>query len=255
MRRGRGCCQERSGGPGSRQAAIRTPSPALRAPRGSLCLFALQLAEVLSSFSHNITEIQTSLGSLSSELGKDRDQVHEDRRSVVLTFLWVRVGQDALLSRPRGLRRHWPAFSLVLAGCWGRGRYCGPAGAGLRLAGRRAGPWALPPSAGLESELEVLARADRNSAAITPLCPWETHSGRSVCPESQPVNDKRRWSGFRSGLPASKASVLGLCWVLTAFATPFSLLTNTNSPPATADGRPGHPPQRRGRAPAPGAQF
>ncbi|XP_054419256.1 inhibitor of nuclear factor kappa-B kinase subunit epsilon [Pteronotus mesoamericanus] len=37
------------------------------------------LAEVLSRFSHNITEKQTSLSSLSSELVKNRDQVHEDR--------------------------------------------------------------------------------------------------------------------------------------------------------------------------------
>ncbi|KAM7055309.1 inhibitor of nuclear factor kappa-B kinase subunit epsilon [Molossus nigricans] len=36
-------------------------------------------AEVLSRFSHNITEKQTSLSSLSSELAKNRDQVHEDR--------------------------------------------------------------------------------------------------------------------------------------------------------------------------------
>ncbi|XP_036090336.1 inhibitor of nuclear factor kappa-B kinase subunit epsilon isoform X5 [Rousettus aegyptiacus] len=37
------------------------------------------LAEVLSRFSHNITETQTNLSSLSSELAKNRDQVHEDR--------------------------------------------------------------------------------------------------------------------------------------------------------------------------------
>ncbi|XP_059531294.1 inhibitor of nuclear factor kappa-B kinase subunit epsilon isoform X2 [Myotis daubentonii] len=37
------------------------------------------LAEVLSIFSHNVTEKQTSLSSLSSELAKSRDQVHEDR--------------------------------------------------------------------------------------------------------------------------------------------------------------------------------
>ncbi|XP_053771531.1 inhibitor of nuclear factor kappa-B kinase subunit epsilon isoform X2 [Desmodus rotundus] len=37
------------------------------------------LAEVLSRFSHNITEKQMSLSSLSSELVKNRDQVHEDR--------------------------------------------------------------------------------------------------------------------------------------------------------------------------------
>ncbi|XP_015424719.1 PREDICTED: inhibitor of nuclear factor kappa-B kinase subunit epsilon [Myotis davidii] len=37
------------------------------------------LAEVLSLFSHNVTEKQTSLSSLSSELAKSRDQVHEDR--------------------------------------------------------------------------------------------------------------------------------------------------------------------------------
>lgn len=37
------------------------------------------LAEVLSRFSHNMTETQTNLSSLSSELGKNRDQVHEDR--------------------------------------------------------------------------------------------------------------------------------------------------------------------------------
>lgn len=37
------------------------------------------LAEVLSRFSHNITETQTNLSSLSSELVKNRDQVHEDR--------------------------------------------------------------------------------------------------------------------------------------------------------------------------------
>uniref|UniRef100_A0A671ERZ8 Inhibitor of nuclear factor kappa-B kinase subunit epsilon n=1 Tax=Rhinolophus ferrumequinum TaxID=59479 RepID=A0A671ERZ8_RHIFE len=36
-------------------------------------------AEVLSRFPHSITEIQASLGSLSSELAKNRDQVHEDR--------------------------------------------------------------------------------------------------------------------------------------------------------------------------------
>ncbi|KAM8817338.1 inhibitor of nuclear factor kappa-B kinase subunit epsilon isoform 4-T6 [Rhynchonycteris naso] len=38
-----------------------------------------RLAEVLSRLSHNITEKQLSLSSLSSELAKDRDQVHEDR--------------------------------------------------------------------------------------------------------------------------------------------------------------------------------
>lgn len=32
------------------------------------------LAEVLSRFSHNITETQTNLSSLSSELAKNRDQ-------------------------------------------------------------------------------------------------------------------------------------------------------------------------------------
>ncbi|KAB1258942.1 Inhibitor of nuclear factor kappa-B kinase subunit epsilon [Camelus dromedarius] len=37
------------------------------------------LAEVLSKCSHNITETQMTLSSLSSELGKNRDQVHEDR--------------------------------------------------------------------------------------------------------------------------------------------------------------------------------
>ncbi|KAM5295113.1 inhibitor of nuclear factor kappa-B kinase subunit epsilon isoform 2-T5 [Glossophaga mutica] len=37
------------------------------------------LAEVLSRFSHNISEKQMSLSSLSSELVKNRDQVHEDR--------------------------------------------------------------------------------------------------------------------------------------------------------------------------------
>ncbi|XP_019608069.2 inhibitor of nuclear factor kappa-B kinase subunit epsilon isoform X2 [Rhinolophus sinicus] len=37
------------------------------------------VAEVLSRFPHSITEIQTSLGRLSSELAKNRDQVHEDR--------------------------------------------------------------------------------------------------------------------------------------------------------------------------------
>ncbi|XP_037011253.2 inhibitor of nuclear factor kappa-B kinase subunit epsilon [Artibeus jamaicensis] len=37
------------------------------------------LAEVLSKFSRNITEKQMSLSSLSSELAKNRDQVHEDR--------------------------------------------------------------------------------------------------------------------------------------------------------------------------------
>ncbi|XP_016070711.1 PREDICTED: inhibitor of nuclear factor kappa-B kinase subunit epsilon [Miniopterus natalensis] len=37
------------------------------------------LAEVLSRFSHNISEKQGSLSSLSSELAKNRDQVHEDR--------------------------------------------------------------------------------------------------------------------------------------------------------------------------------
>uniref|UniRef100_G1NYM5 Inhibitor of nuclear factor kappa B kinase subunit epsilon n=1 Tax=Myotis lucifugus TaxID=59463 RepID=G1NYM5_MYOLU len=37
------------------------------------------LAEVLSLFSHNVTEKQTILSSLSSELAKSRDQVHEDR--------------------------------------------------------------------------------------------------------------------------------------------------------------------------------
>lgn len=55
-------------------------SPELR----PLCL---QLAEVLSLFSHNVTEKQTSLSSLSSELAKSRDQVHEDRRSVGFPFL------------------------------------------------------------------------------------------------------------------------------------------------------------------------
>lgn len=49
--------------------------------------FCLQLAEVLSLFSHNVTEKQTSLSSLSSELAKSRDQVHEDRRSVGFPFL------------------------------------------------------------------------------------------------------------------------------------------------------------------------
>ncbi|XP_066889237.1 inhibitor of nuclear factor kappa-B kinase subunit epsilon isoform X7 [Kogia breviceps] len=37
------------------------------------------LAEVLSRCSHNITETKTTLSSLSSELMKNRDQVHEDR--------------------------------------------------------------------------------------------------------------------------------------------------------------------------------
>ncbi|XP_019505309.1 PREDICTED: inhibitor of nuclear factor kappa-B kinase subunit epsilon isoform X1 [Hipposideros armiger] len=37
------------------------------------------VAEVLSRLPHNITEIQTNLSSLSSELVKNRDQVHEDR--------------------------------------------------------------------------------------------------------------------------------------------------------------------------------
>ncbi|XP_057364029.1 inhibitor of nuclear factor kappa-B kinase subunit epsilon isoform X4 [Manis pentadactyla] len=37
------------------------------------------LAEVLSRCSHNITEAQMSMGHLSSELAKNRDQVHEDR--------------------------------------------------------------------------------------------------------------------------------------------------------------------------------
>lgn len=85
------------------------------------------MAEVLSSFSHNITEIQTSLGSLSSELGKDRDQVHEDRRSVALAFLWVRAG--------RTLACEAGGFLPVLAGVLGRGTVLG-AGRGGPEAGR-----------------------------------------------------------------------------------------------------------------------
>ncbi|KAK2505423.1 hypothetical protein MC885_005603 [Smutsia gigantea] len=40
------------------------------------------LAEVLSRCSHNITEARMSMAHLSLELAKNRDQVHEDRRSV-----------------------------------------------------------------------------------------------------------------------------------------------------------------------------
>lgn len=65
-------------------------SPELR----PLCL---QLAEILSRLSHNVTEKQTSLSSLSSELVKSRDQVHEDRRS---------VGFPCLVGRGRGAQFH-----------------------------------------------------------------------------------------------------------------------------------------------------
>lgn len=51
-----------------------------------VCLLAPQLAEVLSRCSQNITETQESLSSLSQELVKSRDQVHEDRRSVGFSF-------------------------------------------------------------------------------------------------------------------------------------------------------------------------
>lgn len=57
-------------------------------PRGGLPFFSvLQLAEALSRCSHSITESQTSLSNLRSELLKNRDQVHADRRSVGFSFL------------------------------------------------------------------------------------------------------------------------------------------------------------------------
>lgn len=112
--------------PGAEPGAAAQPA-ALRAlssgPHGAACLLALQLATVLSRFSHNVTEKQTSLSSLSSELVKNRDQVHEDRRSVGFTFLmgrgWARgcAGLGAGLARSGGLL----GISLLslLHGKWG----------------------------------------------------------------------------------------------------------------------------------------
>lgn len=62
--------------------------PRLRTLWGSaLCFLVLQLAEALSRYAHDITETQMSLSNLSSELMKNRDQVHADRRSVGFSFL------------------------------------------------------------------------------------------------------------------------------------------------------------------------
>ena len=57
-------------------------NPKLRTLPGSAFFSVLQLAEALSRCSHRITETQSRLSNLSSELLKNRDQVHADRRSV-----------------------------------------------------------------------------------------------------------------------------------------------------------------------------
>lgn len=76
-----------------------------------------------------MTETQTNLSSLSSELGKNRDQVHEDRRSVGFTFLvgqgW---GRGVQLERSRSFFRHQPTFSLFLAMALGQGIVMGNLG-------------------------------------------------------------------------------------------------------------------------------
>jgi inhibitor of nuclear factor kappa-B kinase subunit epsilon len=68
-------------GAGTYQGQTGGQSPELRTS-GGVYLLAPQLAEVLSRCSQNITDTQMSLSNLSSELMKNRDQVHEDRRSV-----------------------------------------------------------------------------------------------------------------------------------------------------------------------------
>lgn len=84
-------------GPGA-SGAEQGPEVQPGSPRSpELRLLCLQLAEILSRLSHNVTEKQTSLSSLSSELAKSRDQVHEDRRS---------VGFPCLVGRGRGAQFH-----------------------------------------------------------------------------------------------------------------------------------------------------
>lgn len=74
--------EPRRGGGGWAVVQPGLPSePRAEDPTGG-CLCVPQLAEVLSRCSHNITETQMTLSNLSSELMKNRDQVHEDRRSV-----------------------------------------------------------------------------------------------------------------------------------------------------------------------------
>ena len=56
-----------------------------------------------------------SLSSLSSELVKNRDQVHEDRRSVGFTFLMgAGLGRTAHRVQQPFRHQHQPAFSLTL---------------------------------------------------------------------------------------------------------------------------------------------
>lgn len=69
------------------------------------------MAEILSGFSCDLMKKHVSLSSLSLELAKSRDQVHEDRRSVGFTF-WAGRGRGAQLPWPF---RRQPASSLALA--------------------------------------------------------------------------------------------------------------------------------------------
>lgn len=82
-----------------------------------VCLFVLQLAEVLSRCSHNITEAQMSMGHLSLELAKNRDQVHEDRRSVGFPS---RGGWGTQLERASSR-----VSPLSWQGCWAMGQRWG----------------------------------------------------------------------------------------------------------------------------------
>uniref|UniRef100_A0A7N5JDT5 Inhibitor of nuclear factor kappa B kinase subunit epsilon n=1 Tax=Ailuropoda melanoleuca TaxID=9646 RepID=A0A7N5JDT5_AILME len=79
VRGGAGVRQRGGGGAGKVVQPGCHQNPELRTLPGSAFFSVLQLAEALSRCSHRITETQLRLSNLSSELLKNRDQVHADR--------------------------------------------------------------------------------------------------------------------------------------------------------------------------------
>lgn len=93
-----------------------------------VCLCVPQLAEVLSRCSHNITETKMTLSNLSSELMKNRDQVHADRRSVGFSSWWGGLGGAQSTEGPVASLGVSLPSPLSWQGCWGLGLGVGDPG-------------------------------------------------------------------------------------------------------------------------------